>query len=293
MKYGCPNSNCKFHHNNQCVVLDGKYFRSNDSSWIKRFKCLSCGKKFSAATFSSACRQKKRRVNEPLKNLLVSGVSMRRAARLLGVHQITVKRKLIFLANQARLSHQEFLKKFRESKIEHIQFDDLITSEHTKMKLLTVSLVVDKKKRHILAVEVGQIPAFGLLADKSRKKYGKRRSFHKQTLKKALLPLKEIISPETKFESDEHKLYPEVLKECFGDVIHIQHKGGRGCIAGQGELKKKHYDPLFILNHTCALLRGNINRLVRKTWCTTKDPVMLKNHLDIFVSFYNQDYLKS
>ncbi|HXH76731.1 MAG TPA: hypothetical protein VNJ08_17305, partial [Bacteriovoracaceae bacterium] len=60
----------------------------------------------------------------------------------------------------------------------------------------------------------------------------------------------------------------------------------------QGELKKVRFDPLFMVNHTCALLRANVNRLIRKTWCTTKDPARLKDHLDVFVYYYNEILLK-
>ncbi|HXH75974.1 MAG TPA: hypothetical protein VNJ08_13465, partial [Bacteriovoracaceae bacterium] len=69
---------------------------------------------------------------------------------------------------------------------------------------------------------------------------------------------------------------------------HLTFKSERGCVAGQGELKKVRFDPLFIVNHTCAMFRANVNRLIRKTWCTTKDPQRLKDHLDIFMYFYNE-----
>lgn len=36
----------------------------------------------------------------------------------------------------------------------------------------------------------------------------------------------------------------------------------------------------------------NINRLIRKTWCTTKDPTMLKKHIEIFIYYFNHIYLK-
>jgi hypothetical protein len=47
-------------------------------------------------------------------------------------------------------------------------------------------------------------------------------------------------------------------------------KGGKSGVAGQDELKKVGRDPLFWVNHTLAMRRANINRLIRKTWCTTK-----------------------
>ncbi|MCT4641319.1 MAG: hypothetical protein N4A33_03410, partial [Bacteriovoracaceae bacterium] len=63
-------------------------------------------------------------------------------------------------------------------------------------------------------------------------------------------------------------------------------------IAGQGELKRVYFDPLFKINHTLAMLRANINRLMRRTWCTTKDPIRLSDHLELFIYYYNQIYLK-
>ncbi|MCP4050867.1 MAG: transposase, partial [bacterium] len=68
---------------------------------------------------------------------------------------------------------------------------------------------------------------------------------------------------------------------------HEKSKGEKGCVAGQGELKKVRIDPLFAINHTLAMLRANINRLVRKTWCTTKKPERLLDHLAIYTWFHN------
>ncbi|MFW5887980.1 MAG: transposase, partial [Bacteriovoracia bacterium] len=93
-------------------------------------------------------------------------------------------------------------------------------------------------------------------------------------------------------ESDEHKLYPGIVQKYLPKAVHKRYKGGRGCIAGQGELKKLHYDPLFAINHTCAMLRDNIKRLTRKTWCTTKSVEMLQKHFDIFVYYFNTQILK-
>ena len=64
--------------------------------------------------------------------------------------------------------------------------------------------------------------------------------------------------------------------------------GGRGCVTGQGELKKLRFDPLFALNHTCAMLRANINRLFRRTWCTTKKKERLEQHLAVYMDFHNR-----
>ncbi|MCB0350947.1 MAG: transposase, partial [Bdellovibrionales bacterium] len=72
---------------------------------------------------------------------------------------------------------------------------------------------------------------------------------------------------------------------------HLTTPGQRGCVAGQGELKKVAFDPLFSINHTFAMCRANINRLLRRTWCTTKRPDRLVAHLDLYVNFHNRRLL--
>jgi transposase-like protein len=287
MTSGCPNIKCSFFNNTLFCKKDGSYFRKDDSRYVQRFKCLSCNKKFSASTHTLEWRQKKRRVNVELFRLLASGVSMRRSALLINIHRTTVDRKLRYLARKSRLEHNELLQKIGTDKTTHLQFDDLITTEHTKLKPLSITLAVDAKRRIILGTNVSQIPAFGHLAALSRIKYGKRASTHKKALYELLEKVSPFVAREAKIESDEHHLYAPVVKRFFPNATYIQYKGGRGAIVGQGELKKLRRDPLFILNHTCAMLRANINRLIRKTWCTTKDPNRLQDHLDIYVSFHN------
>jgi hypothetical protein len=88
-------------------------------------------------------------------------------------------------------------------------------------------------------------------------------------------------------------LWEELFKSDFFPNGHYQFfKGAKGSIVGQGELKKLKWDPLFMTNHICAMLRANINRLIRKTWCTTKDPEMLQKHLDIYMDFHNTILVK-
>jgi len=210
---------------------------------------------------------------------------------LLDINKNTVLNKIIYLAKKARLENHDFLEQLKNTPVTHMQFDDLITSEHTKMKPLAITVAVNSKNREILGMRVSKIPAFGLLAKKSRKKYGYRKSNHMNEAHALFKNIKDSISSTALIESDEHKRYPELVKKHFPKAHHRQFKGDKGAITGQGELKKRKYDPLFTMNHTCAMLRANVNRLIRKTWCTTKKVEMLQNHLDIFMSFYNAIYL--
>ena len=292
MKPGCPNNSCKFHQQVDFVVKDGSYFRKEDSRKISRFKCRACSSRFSSSTSALEWRQKKRRVNHLLLKLLASGISMRRAALILNIHKTTVHRKFVYLAKKARLKNEEFLQSLKNDQVQQMQFDDLITTEHTKLKPLSISIAVDKKRRFILGAEVSSIPAFGHLAALSRRKYGKRISTHKEKLHKLFEGLSHVIDKNALIESDEHHQYKVVIERFFPQSDFRQYKGSLGSVAGQGELKKLYFDPLFKINHTCAMLRANINRLFRRTWCTTKKPEMLNNHLDIYIYFHNQFLLK-
>ena len=287
MNFGCPNPECTFFHQTLRQKKDGHYYRRDDARFIQRFQCQHCLRKYSASTHSLECGQKKRRDNELVHELLASGVSMRRAARIARLHRTTIERKLKYLAEKARLTQQQLLLKFKQSPVTHLQFDDLITIEHTKLKPLSVSLAVDASSRFILGTNVSSIGAFGHLAKLSRKKYGKRVNNHAEKLDHLLKSITSLVHPEALVQSDEHYKYAPIVKKHFPHVLYQQFKGGRGAIVGQGELKKLAFDPLFMLNHTCAMLRANVNRLIRKTWCTTKKLECLQDHLDLYVAYHN------
>ena len=287
MNRSCPNQLCAFPF---LTIRDGTFRRADDSKIIQRFRCKTCGKRFSHSTFSDSYQQKKRRVNFPLLKLLASGVSQRRAAILLGIHRKTVERKFPLLAIRARILNEKHVRKFRV-RIFNMQMDDLITKENSKLKPLSVSIAVDEDRRLILGAEVSKIPAFGHLSHLAIKKYGYREDEHFAGLTRLFERITPLVSSEVQIKSDEHQRYPGFISAYLPKAKHLQFKSERGSVAGQGELKKVKFDPLFIVNHTCAMFRANVNRLIRKTWCTTKDPRRLKDHLDIFIYFYNQELL--
>lgn len=132
----------------------------------------------------------------------------------------------------------------------------------------------------------------GLLAKISRKKYGHRPDERPRQRNALFERLATKTIPEVLIESDENPHYRGAVKRWFPKCDHQTVKGGRGCVAGQGELKKLGFDPLFTLNHTFAMLRDNISRLVRKTWCTTKKPERLDAHLQLYIHFHNHVLIK-
>lgn len=264
----------------------GSFVRRSDGRRLKRFRCGMCFKTFSEATYQKCYRQKKRRLNPCIRHFLCSGMSQRRIALILKISRTTVERKFLFLAQLAREENQA---DFRDGDIvQEMQFDDLETIEHTKCKPLSVTIAVEKTRRRILGFQVSVMPAKGHLAKKSRKKYGHRPDERAHAREKLFESLAPKILPTAVIQSDQSPHYPESVRKWFPQAAHITTKGLRGCVAGQGELKKAGFDPLFSLNHTFAMLRANINRLFRKTWCTTKKKERLRDHIELYVNYHNR-----
>jgi len=297
MRINCPNPECGLPKNlgpkSKSIVRKGFFFRKSDSRKIRRFLCQNCKTQFSAASLSPKRYQKVRRINPALRKLLVSGVSQRRAAILLNVNRKTVVRRFRFLAMEAKRDQDLYLKSLHGVSLKEIQFDDLETSEQTKCKPLSVALAVEPRSRKILGFQVSQMPAKGRLAKIAIRKYGYRKDERAKGWDQLLKDLKPLVDTRAVFTSDENPHYPRFLFKHHPDCSHIKVPGGRGAITGQGELKKKKFDPIFSLNHTCAMMRANLNRLFRRTWCTTKRREDLIHHLFLYMSYHNRVLTKA
>jgi transposase-like protein len=290
MKLQCPDSECSSLYpdpKSGSIVRKGTYYRSSDGQHVRRYLCRKCGASFSSGTLLPAYRQKKRKINHPLQLLLASGVSQRRAAILLHVNRKTIVRKFRFLANEARREHARWISGLAGAPLSYVQFDDLETSEHTKCKPLSVALAVEPMSRKILGFQVSQMPAKGRLSRIALKKYGPRPDRRPDGWNALFAGLRPIVTADARWLSDKNPHYKRHLKAHHPLAKHHTTPGRRGCVAGQGELKKIGFDPLFSLNHTCAMLRANLNRLFRRTWSTTKTRQGLIDHLSIYVTYHN------
>jgi hypothetical protein len=223
-----------------------------------------------------------------IEKLLVSGVSQRRIARLLGISRNTVVQKFLFLATQAQQDHEAFQKGLERRKLSRIFFDEMESVERSKCLPVSIPIAVDPSTRKIIAFQVCSMPAKGPLAKLSRKKYGPRADDRPQAASALWTELKSILISKPEISTDQKPAYPFWIKPFFPEAIHKTYKGRRGCVVGQGELKRGGYDPLFALNHTAAMLRANINRLFRRTWCVTKKKKRLEAHIYLYTKFHNQ-----
>ena len=107
----CPHSSCCEHHHTEKPehtwwVRDG-HFLSARKGLTQRYRCRSCGQRFSEVTFSLDYYSKKRVSLRRLRSLLTNGSSVRAAARQLRVSTSAISRRIMILARQSLAAHAE------------------------------------------------------------------------------------------------------------------------------------------------------------------------------------------
>ena len=275
---------CPFCKSSESIQKRGFFIRESDNKRIQKYYCKTCSKHFSEQTLSYDYRLRKRYINQRTFRLLCKGMSQRATALLLGVKQKAIALRIKRFARVARI----FLAKTREEEdFKEIFFDEMETFEHSKCKPITIPLAVNPTNRKILSVCAGKIPAKGHLVEIAMKKYGHRECQRQEKLTEMLSMIQKSGKKEILFTTDQSPFYPKLIQELFPKSTHNTYKGRRGCVVGQGELKAGGHDPLFALNHTCAMIRDNLKRMARRTWCTTKKIPMLENMLYVYAMFHN------
>lgn len=289
---GCPTESLSPDPNH--LVRNGTFYRRSDKKYIPRYRCKGCKKGLSDATLDPCYRQKKRTINFQVEALLVSKVHLRECARLMGITFGTVIRKKKFLAAQRGLEHQDLLNlHMGEFRFKDLQFDEMETYEHSRMKPVSIPLIVHGPTRLVLGVDACSMPAKSLLAHKALAKYGVRKNLRTPTLESLFESLSNHVNPKMSIRSDSCPWYPKSVRKYFPDAKHETVLSRAACVAGHGELKKGGNDPLFSLNHTAAMFRDHMSRLIRRTWCGSKKIGSLREHLILYMAAHNRDIIET
>lgn len=278
----CPNKSCKNHQSSvDKFVRKGHFYIKCLNQYVRKFQCRSCMKVFSSRTFKIDYRHKRMDKNLLFVKMLIEGNSIRGISRMIGLTYKNTYNKFLWFRS---LVEEE--KKKLSYQAKKLQIDELETFHHTKCKPLSVVMIVNEKHQ-LLEAKVAEMPAKGKLAAFSRKKYGYRKDERKEKISEALRSVKEKLKhPPVLIESDASPAYPNQVARYFSGVKFIQYnqsKKEKHRLNLHETLHKKKFDPLFAVNHKCALLRRRLSRLARRTWCTTKKPENLQLHLDIFM----------
>lgn len=217
-------------------------------------------------------------------------MALRGISRVLGITRNTVARKKRFLAQRAQERLEKAMVQILPGSIKSIQFDELISYEQNKCKPLSVSVLMIPDGRKFFDFDIASFrPPTPRLAEISKKKYGYRPDTRGVTMENLLQKLAPKLAADAVIETDECPWYGSKIKKILPQTVtHRFFKGRRARSGGQGELKEGGYDPLFSINHTFAMMRARMSRLIKQTWNTTKDPQRLVEHLMIYADHHNR-----
>lgn len=288
----CPRDDCpslRTGHRRWC--FKGRYPRACDGRTVQRFLCLECRRTFSTQTFRVDYRLKKPNLHHDLIGPFVSKVTHRQAARVLGCSRKTLAHRLELLGAHCRDFHLRRLRLARDrgGLWGVFQLDELETFEHSRrLAPVTMPVLIERKSYFVVDLESGELPCRGGLSegDRARKEerereLGRRRSGSRGAVTKCFEILFDHHAKKgpVRVQTDKKSSYPRILSKRFGARLeHERHSS---------KARRDYQNPLFPINHTLAMMRDGISRLVRRTWAASKLRARLERHAWIWVVWRN------
>jgi len=263
--------------------------RSNNYQPILRHYCKDCKHTFSRQSFglSETYRQKKPYLNQEILKWYSSNATQRRMAIVMGVNRKTIIRKFLFMAWSAWKEHERRIKT-GEFKTGFVQFDEMDTFEHTRLKPLSIALAVRVKTGEIIEAQVAEMNCHGKAAKVSQHKYGWRQDLRSVAREDVLRQVNAVSRKTITIVSDAKRSYPNEVKKWVphADFQVIASRIGKRKLSKQSNRRNKN-DSMFALNLAAAKIRHDMSRMARKTWVTTKSATRLQAHLDLYIAFNN------
>jgi len=258
---------------------------------VPRFTCLECRRTFSSQSFRLDYRLRKPKLHLALFKDFVSKCTMRQSARTLGCTRRTVAHRLALLGAHCREFHADVLERARRAGgIGGVfQLDELETFEHSRrLRPLTVPVLVERKSYFVLHAACAPLPVRGgLSAAYCRRKaaeeerHGKRKSGSVVVVRESFECLARVhrCQGPVMVQTDRKTSYMTSLARIFGGRLrHERHSS---------KAPRTHGNPLFPINHTLAMMRDGVSRLVRRSWAAAKLRQRLATHLWIWIAYRN------
>jgi transposase-like protein len=268
----------------------GFFHRRCDGRFVQRFLCLECRHSFSVQSFRLDYRLRKPTLHLALFKDFVSKTTLRQSARNLGATRKTIAHRLNLLGTHCREFHRAMLERARRDGLVGVfQLDELETFEHSRrLKPVTVPVLIERSSYFVLHAECAPLAARGRLSPADRRKKeqlersnGKRRSRSAQAVQNAFELMARVhrSACPVVVQTDQKKSYASRLKRLFG--ARLRHERYSSTAA------RNYSNPLFPINHTLAMMRDGVSRLVRRTWAASKRMERLDLHLWIWIAYRN------
>jgi transposase-like protein len=252
---------------------------------VPRFECRTCGRGFSYQTFRADYRDRRPHDNVPLFLLLTSGVSLRQSARLVHMSSGAAQRKFRKLGRVLRRLNRNLLHELPANRT--LLLDEFETFELSTIQPVTVPVVVDRDSKLVVATCAGAIRRVAKRGSRRRqwlerveKKHGRRRDRSRLCVRLVLRRCRQLLQdrPATLL-TDQKPLYAALRRPMLGAGVTHETVSSKQL--------RTTWNPLFVINHTEAMLRDNCGRLRRRSWLLSKQARYLRRQLDLFAAYRN------
>jgi hypothetical protein len=218
-------------------------------------------------------------------------VTLRQTSRILGCSRSTIAHRLELIGKHCERFHRWRVSRARDRHLRSVAFqlDELETFEHSRrLAPVTMPVLVERRTFFIVDLKTAALPARGGLraADRARKEsrerlHGRRRSGSMKAVERCFEALDSVRSGKSplRVQTDRKASYAAILNRRFGgDLLHERYPSGA---------RRDYRNPLFPINHTLAMMRDGISRLVRRTWAASKLKQRLERHAWIWAVWRN------
>lgn len=267
----------------------GYYRRKCDGLVVPRFSCNACGRRFSRQTFRFNYRWWRPNLHHELFGLFVAKVTLRQAARYTGASRETVCRRMRIMGEHARRWHADRLTK--SAGLEGtFSMDELETFETDRLvRPVTVPVLIQRRTLFVVYAETAPLPPRGRLdvfrrlrKERDEREFGPRKCGSRAAVKRTFESLSNVLAPGHFLEivTDQKGSYRTLIKEIF--AAHP-----RNHIQESSKKRRNRANALFPINHTLAMMRDGVSRLVRRSWGASKLRSRLTDHLWIWIVYRN------
>lgn len=287
----CPLPDCvSFSGEDFRFTRKGSFRRACDGMAVARFRCQSCERTFSRQTFRLSYRMRRPALRIQLFHLLTAKVTQRQAARILGCSRDTVDRLSRRLGRVARDFHRARMRPWRGRLEGTFQLDELETFEtHRLTRPVTVPVLIERRSYFILRTRTAPMGPRGRLSEENRKRvdldrerFGVRVNGSLGAVDACLRTLEEMLAPGAllHLQTDRKSSYRSLTRKRFSGRLgsHVRESSRR---------RRDYGNVLFPINHTLAMLRDGVSRLVRRSWGASKCRRRLQGHLDLWTAYRN------
>jgi len=215
---------------------------------------------------------------------------MRQSARILNCSRDTVERLHRKMGSICKEYHQIFLQANAGRISGVFQLDELETFEtHRLVRPVTVPVLIERRSYFVLHTEAAPMGPRGRLhpaAERRKQKdeeiFGKRKSGSRRAVKNSLEILNTMLPEDMplNIQTDRKSTYRSLIHQIFPNRIgsHVRESSRR---------RRDYSNVLFPINHTLAMMRDGISRLVRRSWGASKHRERLEDHMAIWMVYRN------